>query len=125
MDNQQYEKLIEDTFKPDCPDHVLFCMVGLAGEAGEIANMAAKALRGDFTAQGLSNPSAFHEAGEGVRRAWEQREKLLGEMGGVFYYLHALCRELGVPPETVMAMNDQKLRSRLERGVIRGDGDER
>jgi len=125
MDNEQYEELIEDTFQPDCPDHVLFCMVGLAGEAGEIANMAAKGLRGDFTPAGLANPSAFHEAGEGVRLAWEQREKLLGEMGGVFYYLHALCRSLGVPPEAVMVMNARKLRGRLERGVIRGDGDER
>lgn len=120
MNSEEYLKMIAQTFRPDTDQHVLYCMVGLAGEAGEVANMAQKLMRGDFSVAELmeycSDPDKISET---------QRAKLLGELGGVFYFLHALCWQLHIRPEIVMGLNADKLRSRLARGTIRGDGDER
>jgi NTP pyrophosphatase (non-canonical NTP hydrolase) len=117
MTDDDYLKLIQETWQPDCRDHVLFAMVGVAGEAGEVANLAQKGMRGDFTPSRLSQP---HTPAQ-----FEKRKQLIEEMGGVFYFLHALCWQLGVEPSEVKKINADKLRSRLARGKIRGDGDER
>ncbi len=127
MDNVEYLERIKDTFGPGPnADAVLFCMVGLAGEAGEIANLAAKAMRGDFVPAALTEDAL--SLLEGVTETcigWDRRRKLINEMGGVFWYLHALCWQLGVRPEEVMAANAAKLADRKARGVIKGDGDDR
>lgn len=120
-----YLDLIKKTWQPDMEDKVLFAMIGVAGEAGEIANMAQKAARGDFKAAALSLTDWVFPNGEELRKHQEQREKLIGEMGGVFYFLTALAWQLGVTPEEIMQRNKEKLLARLERGTIRGDGDDR
>lgn len=43
----------------------------------------------------------------------------------VLYSVGALAAEIGVPVERVLELNVEKLRSRRERGVIAGSGDER
>lgn len=119
MTNDEFLDMIKETYAPnsDHLSHVLFCMVGVAGEAGEIANMCQKGMRGDWNPEKLTFPTTTEEV--------EQRDKLITEMGGVFYFLHALCWQLGVDPEDVMKRNATKLRDRLKRGMIRGDGDHR
>lgn len=124
MNNAEYWHLIRRTFQPDCDDGVLYCMVGIAGEAGEIANMAQKGMRGDFMPFRLRMPEMADDADEAVQHL-KKRKQLIEEMGGVFYFLHALCYELGTTPEEVMAINTEKLRGRLARDMIRGDGDDR
>lgn len=124
MTDAEYMDMIKQTYGPDCDDHVLFCMVGVAGEAGEIANMAQKAMRGDFKAAHMVPPGDFH-AMQLYEQEVGQRRKLIEEMGGLYYFFRALCWQLGVEPEEVMAVNAEKLRSRLKRGTIRGDGDGR
>jgi len=121
-----YLDLIKKTFDPDMEDKVLFCMIGVAGEAGEIANMAQKGARGDFDPYILADPEAW-TVGDGILRDLHEgkREQLIGEMGGLFYFLEALCWQLGVTPEEVKRKNGEKVLDRLERGVIRGDGDDR
>ncbi len=123
MNDDEYLKLVKETWLkgPDCGKPILYCMVGLAGEVGEIANMAQKSLRGDFDSESLGPTEYYHN----LPKRKVQRQKLLEEMGGVFWYLHALCWRLGVDPGEVRALNAKKLRSRLERGTIRGSGDDR
>lgn len=123
MNNKEYLELIKETYDPETAEHILFCMVGVAGEAGEIANMCQKAMRGDFNAEDLRIAECKeHEICE---IDWFQRKKLICEMGGVFYFLHALCWKLGVSPEDVMYLNKLVLMQRKLRGTIRGDGDGR
>jgi hypothetical protein len=43
----------------------------------------------------------------------------------VLWYVAQVCTELGLSMDEVAAYNIDKLYSRLERGTIRGDGDER
>ena len=120
MNQEQYLAMVKETYSPDCEDHVLYNMVGVGGEAGEIVNMAQKAMRGDFEAKLLSRLNLSVESLE-----FEQRKKLIEEMGGLYYFFTALCWKLDIGVEDVRRINAEKLRSRLERGTIRGDGDER
>ena len=55
----------------------------------------------------------------------EERQALKGELGDVLWYLTQICTELDLTLEEVAAANIEKLFSRLERGKIGGDGDNR
>ena len=80
----------------------------LAEEVGEILSVVNKAYR------------------KGQRSLLpEQEEKLDGELGDAFWALCQLCRVNGLLPSMVVDMNVTKLRSRMDRGVINGEGDNR
>ena len=82
-----------------------YVALGLAGEAGEVANKVKKLLRdGDSDAKRL---------------------ELLDELGDVAWYLARACSELGYGLDEVLAANMSKLLSRLARGTIAGSGDKR
>ena len=85
-----------------------YVCLGLAGEAGEIANKAKKVLR---------------DAGGELTD--ERRDALAHELGDVLWYVAAVASELGVPLGALGAGNLAKLRDRAERGAIKGDGDRR
>jgi NTP pyrophosphatase (non-canonical NTP hydrolase) len=85
---------------------ITYATMGLVGEAGELANKVKKIMRGDANRDELI---------EGIR----------GEMGDVLWYLSALADDIGVPLSDIAAENIHKLRSRQERGKIRGGGDNR
>ena len=87
---------------------IFYATMGLAGEAGEVANKVKKILR-----------DCHGEISE------ETRTKLLGELGGVAWYLVALSEELGFKIEDVLEYNYNQIRSRQARGALTGDGDDR
>ena len=87
-----------------------FTAFGLLGEAGEIAGHLAK--------------SVWHGDGEHDLTP-EQRQLIKKEIGDVLWYVAALCAELGIPMEEVALQNLNKLVDRTERGVLRGNGDNR
>lgn len=87
-------------------DGMNYCILGLTGEAGEIANKFKKIIRGDKTLE-------------------TTREDLIDEAGDVLWYLSRLAEHLGTTLEEVGRRNVQKLDSRRERGVIKGSGDNR
>lgn len=82
--------------------------LGLCGEAGEVAEHIKKVMRDD-----RMNLTA------------ERQELLKKELGDVLWYVNALCLELGVSLSDVAAANLEKLKSRQERGVLNGSGDNR
>jgi NTP pyrophosphatase (non-canonical NTP hydrolase) len=87
---------------------ICYTALGLAGEAGEVANQIKKILRDD---QGAVTDA--------------RRESLKAELGDVAWYFAMLCRELGIDPAFVLQENVDKLYARKERGTIQGDGDKR
>lgn len=87
---------------------LVYTTLGLAGEAGEVANQVKKVLRDD----------------DGTLTG-EKREKLVGEVSDVCWYLAMVCDELGVNLGDVMEKNLAKLADRAERGVLKGSGDNR
>ena len=82
---------------------VIYPALGLAAEAGEVANKVKKILRdGKF-----------------------DREAIADEVGDCMWYIAALCRDLNIDMQQIANNNIKKLKDRLERGVISGSGDNR
>lgn len=85
-----------------------YVALGLAGEAGEIANKVKKIYRDD---DGDVRP--------------ETVEELAGELGDVLWYLAMLADELGLNLRGIAKANVLKLRDRQARGTLGGSGDDR
>ena len=82
--------------------------LGLAGEAGEVADHAKKAIRDD-----------------GGVVSDERRAAMGKELGDVLWYVAQVASELGLDLDEVAEGNLAKLLSRQERGVLSGSGDDR
>ena len=70
------------------------------------------------------------EAGEVIRDAHEEfsdekRLEIVKEIGDVLWYCATLARDLGYELDDVAQMNVDKLRSRMQRHIISGSGDNR
>lgn len=89
-------------------DPIVYPTLGLVNEAGEFAGKIKK---------------IFRDKGGTISE--EERQALKSELGDVLWYLTQICTNLGLTLEDVAEANLDKLFSRYERGVIRGDGDER
>lgn len=87
---------------------IVYPALGLAGEAGEIAEKVKKVLR--------------DSDGEW---ADDKRAAVLDELGDPLFYIAALADDLGFSLREVMENNVSKLTSRKSRGVLRGSGDDR
>jgi len=86
---------------------IVYPALGLAGESGEVADKVKK---------------LFRDHGGDLNRC---RLDLIFELGDVLWYLSALCDELDITLAEVAQYNISKLQSRLNRGVIGGEGDHR
>ena len=53
------------------------------------------------------------------------REKLIKELGDVLWYVARLADEQSIPLVNIFTSNMEKLQSRQEKGVLKGDGDDR
>lgn len=87
---------------------LLYTALGLAGEAGEVANKVKKIIRDD--------------GGVLTDERCAQIEK---ELGGVAWYLARAASELDTPLGEIMRDNLAILEARQEAGTIHGDGDNR
>lgn len=93
------------------PEAIVYCALGLAGEAGEAADLVKKAMRGDHTGgySGVAPVGALRV--EGAPRA-----ALVAEMGDVLYYLARLAAEVGVTMTEVIEANVVKVELRKSDG---------
>ena len=109
MNFTDYQTKSRKTAKyPPIGHPVIYPVLGLANEAGEVAGKIKKIFR-----------DKDGEIGESERTA------LKGELGDVLWYLAQVCTELDLSLDEVAEHNIEKLYSRLERGKIGGDGDNR
>jgi len=119
----------------DCSKYRLTrAILGLVGEAGEVAEKYKKYLRGDYEATRQEINEVTKDAYinftfiENIAEEIEENKKdqaIMKELGDVIYYWTMLCYELGFDPAKVMEANLEKLADRQARGKIRGCGDER
>ena len=99
----QYQSAASKTAMYKHNHKILYPALGLAGEAGEVANKVKKMLRdGKF-----------------------DREDVAAEVGDCLWYIAALCRDLHFDMTDLAQRNLTKLNSRMERGTIQGSGDKR
>lgn len=82
--------------------NVTYAVLGLAGEAGEVANKMKKVIRDGTSFEPLSK-----------------------EVQGTHWYVNACYSELGIPANDAAVQLAETLQSRKARGVIQGNGDNR
>lgn len=87
---------------------LVYPILGLVGEAGEIANKAKKIARDQ---QGRMDTVAVEDSTK--------------ELGDVMWYVAAIATEINTSLGVVASRNIQKLFSRRDRGVLGGSGDNR
>jgi len=83
-------------------------ILGLVGEAGELANKYKKVLRDD-----------------NGKLTEEKRKALIDELGDVMWYCAALAKDLDTDLEQVARINIAKLGKRMAEGTLHGSGDNR
>jgi len=109
MELSDYQKKSRKTAKyPDVGSNFIYPTLGLAGEAGEVAEKIKKVIRDD--------------GGEVLP---EKKKEIEKELGDVLWYVSQIATELGLELESIAAKNIEKLYSRLDRGQIGGSGDNR
>ena len=108
MTLNEYQEAAIKTAIYDTTYRINYPILGLAGEAGELANKYKKVLRDD---NGILHP--------------DKRKALIDEVSDCLWYIAALARDLGTDLETVAKSNIEKLESRKARNKIGGSGDHR
>lgn len=103
LDMDKYQQQAATTAIYDQKHAVIYPALGLAAEAGEVANKVKKIMRDGKL----------------------DRDGIASEIGDCLWYIAALCRDLNIDMETVAYDNLEKLHSRQKRGTLRGNGDKR
>jgi NTP pyrophosphatase (non-canonical NTP hydrolase) len=104
----EYQSRSRQTAKYPRDARLAYPALGLAGEAGEVAEHIKKAIRDDG---GFVTP--------------ERRQALARELGDVLWYVSQLASELELDLAEIAEGNLDKLLSRQRRGVLSGSGDNR
>jgi NTP pyrophosphatase (non-canonical NTP hydrolase) len=100
----QYQEFVKSMKVYPEKHAIIYPALGIAGEAGEVAEKVKKWLRGDRELDKL---------------------ELLKEAGDVLWYLTSLADDLGYTLQDLVNENVKKLTSRKERDVVKGNGDSR
>jgi NTP pyrophosphatase (non-canonical NTP hydrolase) len=109
MNFKEYQEAARKTaIYPNKDNNFIYPTLGLAGEAGEVAEKVKKVLR--------DNQGIFSE---------EKKQELVQELGDVLWYVANIAQEIGVDLEKVVEKNLEKLKSRQQRGELGGSGDNR
>ena len=87
---------------------IIYPLIGLAGETGEVADKIKKEIR--------DRDSEF---------GTDSRREIAKEIGDVMWYLASLANDLGYTLDDIARMNIEKIQSRQHRDKIHGDGDNR
>ncbi|HEX6390904.1 MAG TPA: nucleoside triphosphate pyrophosphohydrolase family protein [Solirubrobacteraceae bacterium] len=93
---------------PNAGNNLVYPTLGLAGEAGEVAEKVKKLIRDD-----------------GGVLTEERRGAIAKELGDVLWYVAQVATEAELNLDEIATANLQKLLSRAERGVLQGSGDDR
>lgn len=106
--NEYQDKAKATARYPEIVPPYVYLALGLAGEAGEVVEKLKKLVRnkeGDLTGFDVEN---FKK-----------------ELGDVLWYVTNLAEQFGFTLEDVAKANIEKLTSRIERGVLKSEGDNR
>ena len=106
--NYYQKKATETAIYPDS-HKIVYPALGLAGEAGEVANKVKKFVRDGYDVEGFE----------------QKKIELASEIGDVLWYCAVLANDLGYTLQHIAQGNIHKLADRAKRGKISGDGDNR
>lgn len=121
MDLNKYQEHARRTAIYNKAYSVIYPALGLSGEVGEVCEKIKKMLRDDeinfdyFTMLNIDCDSVLET----------KREEIKKELGDVLWYIACLAGDFGLKLDDIAQANVDKLRSRAERNVIKGSGDNR
>jgi NTP pyrophosphatase (non-canonical NTP hydrolase) len=104
MTLSEYQQLVKQFLLPES-DNREYLVYGLGAEAGEVLDVFAKAVRDNQGQVPL--------------------EPLKKELGDVLFFVAMVAKKYGMSLDDVAISNVNKLRSRKERNVLKGSGDDR
>ena len=104
MTTKQYSKWVENKIVTEGDERLVENVLGLVGEAGEVAEKVKKMIRDGTKVVPMD---------------------IIKEIGDVVFYCTALANHVGYGLDTVVDINVVKLNGRAKRGTIKGSGDER
>lgn len=109
MDCDEYQRAAMRTARDkDAPDEFMHLVLGLVGEAGEVAEKVKKLVRD-----------------KGSDLAQLDRDDMAAELGDVLWYTAVLANFLDLSLSEVTQKNIDKLADRQRRSVLGGSGDKR
>ena len=109
MDFSDYQTKSRKTANyPPIGHSLIYPTLGLVNEAGEVAGKIKKVFRD-----------------KGGEISEETRQAIKAELGDVLWYIAQVATELDLSLNEIAEYNIVKLYDRLERGKIKGDGDDR
>jgi NTP pyrophosphatase (non-canonical NTP hydrolase) len=109
MEFKEYQELSRKTaMYPNKDNNFVYPTLGLAGEAGEVAEKVKKIIRDE---EGVLND--------------EKREEIQKELGDVLWYVAQIATEMDLSLDDVASGNIKKLYDRMERNKLGGSGDNR
>lgn len=100
----QYQEFVKGMKRYPEKSAIVYPALGMCGEAGEVAEKVKKWLRGDKELD---------------------KQELAKEVGDVMWYITSMADDLGYSLQQIVDLNEQKLTSRRDRGVLKGSGDNR
>lgn len=119
MELNEYQKKAMTTCM-ESSNNFSYMFLNLVGEVGEFASKIGKAIRKEQVIVN-DNQIVFNEFPTCI----EQEKELMKEAGDILWQLSGLCTVMGWDLEDIAQENLNKLKSRQERNVISGDGDNR
>ena len=106
MEFNDYQNQAKNTAIYPKDKAVVYPALGLAGEAGEVANKVKKVLRDGTEIKDVSKDIA-------------------SEIGDYLWYISVLASDIGWDLESIAKLNIEKLIDRANRGKLSGSGDNR
>ena len=123
LDERELMPLTLDEYESEALEHAIYAddliypVLGLVSEAGEVADKFKKLLRDEQFELPFDDVA--------VTMTYEERYEVAQELGDVLWYVTALANDLNFSLEEVAEANLRKLEGRSKRGTIRGSGDNR
>ncbi|MBP9727806.1 MAG: nucleoside triphosphate pyrophosphohydrolase family protein [Candidatus Moranbacteria bacterium] len=109
MNFQEYQEQSRKTaIYPKAGDNFVYPVLGIAGESGEVAEKIKKVLR---EKNGIVDE--------------ETKQEIEKELGDLLWYMSQLASELSISFDGIAQKNIIKTQSRMERGTLLGNGDNR
>lgn len=108
MTLDEYQALARTTVVYPDDKAVVYPVIGLLSEAGEVAGQLKRVYRDDA----------------GVFTA-DRTDKMIDELADVLWYVANALSDLGCPLDVAAQRNLAKLANRRQRGVLKGEGDGR
>lgn len=108
MEFHRYQELSRKTAIYPDTHRIIYPVLGLVSEAGEVADKVKKVIRD-----------------KGAEFSVDDREAIRKKLGDVLWYVSQIASDLDFALDSVAMTNLEKLRIRQEQGKLHGSGDDR